>query len=262
MTIASPSWLATQPPTPMTTDALCCLSSFQRPSWLKTFSWAFSRIEQVLIRMTSASARILGQYEPVRRAEHVGHLGRVVLVHLATVGLDVQLSGHGNWRIVSKPSSLRTGLEARQQKLAQLRQVARSGTRRSHAGACTFHGLMMNMLQVPEKSSAWLARSHPDLMVSASAAADTLYKCEGPGGSVAYTNKKASFTAARRSAATRPPSRRPKSAQARRKVDYQERPDVRATSSGVASTAAIVAGVAAKAPLCVEARPKQKSATR
>src|SRR6185312_11870662 len=31
---------------------LCC---FQRPSWLNTFSCAFSRIEQVLIRITSAS---------------------------------------------------------------------------------------------------------------------------------------------------------------------------------------------------------------
>ena len=62
---------------------------------------------------------ILGQHQAVRRAEDVGHLRRVVLVHLATVGLDVQLSGHGNWRIVSKPSSLRTGLEARQQKMAQ-----------------------------------------------------------------------------------------------------------------------------------------------
>jgi hypothetical protein len=31
-------------------------SAFQRPSWLNTFSWAFSRIEQVLTRTTSASS--------------------------------------------------------------------------------------------------------------------------------------------------------------------------------------------------------------
>src|SRR5690606_652871 len=56
--MAAPSWLATQPPTPMTTDSLCRLRSFQRPSWLNTFSCAFSRIEQVLMRMTSASASL------------------------------------------------------------------------------------------------------------------------------------------------------------------------------------------------------------
>ena len=34
----------------------CCFSSRQRPSWENTFSWAFSRTEQVLSRITSASS--------------------------------------------------------------------------------------------------------------------------------------------------------------------------------------------------------------
>ncbi len=54
--MAWPSWLATHPPTPMTTCGLSRFSCFQRPSWENTFSCAFSRIEQVLTRMTSASS--------------------------------------------------------------------------------------------------------------------------------------------------------------------------------------------------------------
>ncbi|MCW0417490.1 hypothetical protein NB689_003244 [Xanthomonas sacchari] len=37
---------------------------------------------------------VVGQFQAFGRGEHVGHLGRVVLVHLATVGLDVQLAAH------------------------------------------------------------------------------------------------------------------------------------------------------------------------
>ena len=78
------------------------------------------------------------------------------------------------------------------------------------------------------------------LMLSTGALADTLYKCEGPGGSIAYTNKKTSFTACKAigSYAIKPVAA--KSMQAERKVDYQERPDVRATSAGVFSTAAMI----------------------
>src|ERR1700754_1301736 len=54
--IASPSCEGTQPPTPISTGLPPCLCAFQRPSWLKTFSWAFSRMEHVLTRITSASA--------------------------------------------------------------------------------------------------------------------------------------------------------------------------------------------------------------
>ena len=45
--------------------------------------------------MTSASASFVGQVQAVSGRQHVGHLGRVVLVHLASVGLDVKLAGHG-----------------------------------------------------------------------------------------------------------------------------------------------------------------------
>lgn len=87
--------------------------------------------------------------------------------------------------------------------------------------------------------------------------ADTLYKCEGPGGTVAYTNKKESFTGcksvgnyvAQKPAATSP--------QAKRAWDYQERPDPKAASSGVSSTAAVVASIPepAKAPDPVPVEP-------
>lgn len=86
------------------------------------------------------------------------------------------------------------------------------------------------------------------LMLSCGARADTLYKCEGPGGSIAYTNTKTSFTACKAigSYAVKPPAA--KSKQAERKVDYQERPDVRATSTGVFSTAAMITAPKKSAP--------------
>src|SRR3990172_3147247 len=55
-TIAAPSCEATQPPTPMTSPGRRAFSSRQNPSWVKTFSCAFSRTEQVLSSNTSASA--------------------------------------------------------------------------------------------------------------------------------------------------------------------------------------------------------------
>jgi hypothetical protein len=78
------------------------------------------------------------------------------------------------------------------------------------------------------------------VMFSTGALADTLYKCAGPGGSVAYTNKQSSFTACKAigSYALKPAAARSK--QAERKVDYSERPDVRATSTGVVSSAAML----------------------
>ena len=38
--------------------------------------------------------RVIGGFEGLALSEHVGHLGRVVLVHLTAEGLDVQLAGH------------------------------------------------------------------------------------------------------------------------------------------------------------------------
>jgi hypothetical protein len=78
------------------------------------------------------------------------------------------------------------------------------------------------------------------IVLAAQARADTLYKCDGPGGTVAYTNKKDSFSACKpvgNYAAQKPA---PSSAQAKRAWDYQERPDPKATSSGVVSTAKIL----------------------
>ncbi len=105
--IASPSCEATQPPTPMMTSRPLFFRPFHTPSWLNTFSCAFSRMEQVLTRMTSASSGCRS-FQAIAGGKYVGHLGRVVLVHLATVGLDVQLaldlvrlartSGQGNER--------------------------------------------------------------------------------------------------------------------------------------------------------------------
>lgn len=79
---------------------------------------------------------------------------------------------------------------------------------------------------------------------AAGAHADVLYKCEGPGGSVAYTNKKDSFrgcTALGTYAAPKKPAApatpRPAAAPPVKAWDYRESVDPTAQSSGVASTA-------------------------
>ncbi len=54
--IAAPSWLATQPPTPMMRFGFCSFSSRQRPSSENTLSSAFSRTEHVLTSRMSASS--------------------------------------------------------------------------------------------------------------------------------------------------------------------------------------------------------------
>src|SRR5882724_988341 len=55
-TMAAPSWLAKQPPTPMRSSGRAFFSGFTRPRSWKTFSCAFSRTEQVLKRIRSASS--------------------------------------------------------------------------------------------------------------------------------------------------------------------------------------------------------------
>lgn len=80
------------------------------------------------------------------------------------------------------------------------------------------------------------------LLVCGGAWADTLYKCQGPDGSIAYTNNRNTFTACKaigRYSAGKPAAASP---QAKRKVDYREHADPRAASSGVVSTAAMIAG--------------------
>ncbi|MBL0164210.1 MAG: lytic transglycosylase domain-containing protein [Xanthomonadales bacterium] len=99
------------------------------------------------------------------------------------------------------------------------------------------------------------------LMLSAGTRADTLYKCAGPGGSVAYTNTKTSFTACKAigSYAASPPAA--KSKQAERKVDYQERPDVRAARSGVASSALMLATAPREPAAALPEKPVAKVMT-
>ncbi len=92
--IPSPSWLATQPPTPMLMAGFFSFSARQRPSWENTFSCAFSRMEQVFTSNRSASSGVPVQLVAMRLAQDVRHLVRVVLVHLAAHGLDVQLFAH------------------------------------------------------------------------------------------------------------------------------------------------------------------------
>ena len=99
------------------------------------------------------------------------------------------------------------------------------------------------------------------LMFSTGALADTLYKCAGPGGSVAYTNKQSSFTACKAigSYALKPAAARSK--QAERKVDYSERPDVRATSTGVVSSAAMLPSAKAEPVAALPEQPVAKVMT-
>jgi len=103
------------------------------------------------------------------------------------------------------------------------------------------------------------------LMVAAGACADTLYKCEGPGGSVAYTNKKTSFTGCKAIGSYNASKPAAESAQAKRSVDYQERPDARAGSSGVVSTAAMISApvkpVIARTPAVEQGSRVMTSAT-
>jgi len=99
------------------------------------------------------------------------------------------------------------------------------------------------------------------VMFSTGALADTLYKCAGPGGSVAYTNKQSSFTACKAigSYALKPAAARSK--QAERKVDYSERPDVRATSTGVVSSAAMLPSAKAEPVAALPEQPVAKVMT-
>src|SRR5260221_2899669 len=55
-TMPAPSWLATQPPTAIINPGRARLICFTRPRSANTFSCAFSRTEQVLKTMTSASS--------------------------------------------------------------------------------------------------------------------------------------------------------------------------------------------------------------
>jgi len=87
------------------------------------------------------------------------------------------------------------------------------------------------------------------------ARADTLYKCEGPGGTIAYTNKRESFTGCKAVASYKVQKPAAGSAQATRKWDYQERVDAKADSAGVASTAAVPPAADAAPAVVASATP-------
>ncbi len=90
-TISPPSWLATHPPTPMRRSGLSRFKPRTRPRSANTFSCAFSRTEQVLKSTRSACAGSAVCSKPSAAGEHVGHLRRVVLVHLAAERADEYL---------------------------------------------------------------------------------------------------------------------------------------------------------------------------
>lgn len=87
------------------------------------------------------------------------------------------------------------------------------------------------------------------------ARADTLYKCEGPGGTIAYTNKKGSFNGCKAVASYVAQKPAAGSAQATRAWDYQEPANPKAQSSGVVSTAALVGPTAASIDVSKPAEP-------
>ena len=90
----SPSWLATQPPTPITRPGLRSLM-LAEPAELR---------EHLLLRLLAHGAgvqqhdvgllRIVGQLEAIGSAQDVGHAGRVVLVHLAAESRDIKAAAH------------------------------------------------------------------------------------------------------------------------------------------------------------------------
>ena len=94
-TIASPSWLATQPPTPITTLSLLRLELLPDAKLAEHLLLGLladrAGVDQDHVRLGG----VVGQLQAMRCLEHVDHLGRVVLVHLAAVGLDEKLAAHG-----------------------------------------------------------------------------------------------------------------------------------------------------------------------
>ena len=92
---------AQQPPTPITRSGSSRLSFLASCRWETNRSSAFSRIEQVLKRIRSASARS-GDLAVADRLEHALHPLGVVLVHLAAERRDVErLHGSGGYRAVA-----------------------------------------------------------------------------------------------------------------------------------------------------------------
>jgi hypothetical protein len=91
--IAAPSWLATQPPTPISTPfCLRCLHAAQVGEHLLLRLLAHrAGVEQDQVGLVHVLRRLVA----LGGAQHVDHLVRVVLVHLAAEGLDEYFLAHG-----------------------------------------------------------------------------------------------------------------------------------------------------------------------
>ncbi|HUD40609.1 MAG TPA: lytic transglycosylase domain-containing protein [Dokdonella sp.] len=101
------------------------------------------------------------------------------------------------------------------------------------------------------------------LLPGAAARADTVYKCEGPDGTIAYGNVTAGFRnckvfATASAAASKPAAAGSMAATSKWTYEQSSRPDVKATAAGVTSTAP-AAGPAADAP---PAAPPRRSTAK
>ncbi len=83
----------------MITGRSPCLSAFQRPSCAEDFFLCLLADRAGVDQDDVGLFGHFRQFQAFGLGEHVGHLGRVVLVHLAPVGLDIELAagaaGHG-----------------------------------------------------------------------------------------------------------------------------------------------------------------------
>src|SRR5690348_1048516 len=212
-TIAAPSCEATQPPTPISTSGFACLNSFQRPSCENTFSCAFSRIEQVFTRITSASATSCVRTMP-RSAASTSSILResysfiwqpwVWMNNFFDPGLaGAGVSGIGNaeraeTRIVASPAAAG--------RRSQPRSVNAAAWQAPPAGA---HCRPMNAVSRPgarggwrrgprlTSNSRWRMAIACALFLAAAwagpAVASVLYRCVGAGGEMAYVSSTAGY---------------------------------------------------------------------
>jgi hypothetical protein len=107
--MASPSWLATQPPTPITRSGLELLQ-VAHPAEV---------VEHLLLRLFAHRAGveqddvgflgIVGLDRALAAGQDVGHLVRVVLVHLAAEGADEDFLGHWCGKGVGEGRIIRPG---------------------------------------------------------------------------------------------------------------------------------------------------------
>jgi hypothetical protein len=92
--MASPSWLATQPAHTDDQVGILLLEMLDPPQVVEDLFLGLlthgTRIEEDHIGLF----RVVRLLQPIGRPEHIRHLVRVVLVHLATEGTDIELFHH------------------------------------------------------------------------------------------------------------------------------------------------------------------------